>query len=71
MRTAVVLPAPLGPSTPSTVPSRAGQVDPVQRLGGAEALGEPLGLDGERHQCSPRVVVFVMIARRPGKYPRV
>ena len=47
MRTAVVLPAPLGPSTPSTVPARSGEVDAVQRERLAEALGEPVGLDRE------------------------
>ncbi len=32
MRTAVVLPAPLGPSSPSTVPARHVEIDPLQSL---------------------------------------
>ena len=46
IRTAVVLPAPLGPSRPSTVPGRHGEVDAGERLDVAEALGEALDPDG-------------------------
>ena len=45
MRTAVVLPAPLWPSSPSTVPGATRQVQPAQRLGLAEALAQVLGED--------------------------
>ncbi len=41
MRTAVVLPAPLWPSRPSTVPGSTLEVEPAQRLGVAEALPGP------------------------------
>ena len=46
MRTAVVLPAPFGPSTPSTVPARHGQVDAAQRMHIPERLGQALHQDG-------------------------
>ena len=49
MRTAVVLPAPLGPSTPSTVPAGHGEVHALQRPRLPEVLHEALGLD---HQVS-------------------
>ena len=49
MRTAVVLPAPLGPSTPSTVPAGDGEVHALQRPRLPERLDEALGLD---HQVS-------------------
>ena len=45
IRTAVVLPAPLGPSTPRIVPGRDAQVDAGEGDGRAEALGQALGLD--------------------------
>ena len=40
MRTVVVLPAPFGPSTPSTVPLRDGEVDAVERAHLPERLDE-------------------------------
>ena len=60
-RTAVVLPAPLGPSRPSTVPAARLEVDAVERAHVAEGLHEPLdgdrgagggrhALDGTRHR---------------------
>ena len=52
-RTAVVLPAPLGPRRARTVPGPAAQVNPAQRLGAAEALGQPLGLDRVCHVPFP------------------
>ena len=46
IRTAVVLPAPFGPSRPSTVPVGTREVDAVDGDDVAEALREPFGLDG-------------------------
>ena len=42
IRTAVVLPAPFGPSSPSTVPRGHRQVDAPQRADLAERLGQAL-----------------------------
>jgi len=46
MRTAVVLPAPLGPRRPSTVPSYYREIQAVQRPGLAVALLQPFGQNG-------------------------
>ena len=46
IRTVVVLPAPLGPSRPSTEPSGTTKRDAVDGDGVAEVLDEVLGLDG-------------------------
>ena len=48
MRTAVVLPAPFGPEHAEHGALSDGEVDARERLGGAEALGEALGLDRVR-----------------------
>ncbi len=48
MRTVVVLPAPLGPSRPSTVPCRDGEVDAVEREGPTLVdCDQPAYLDGD------------------------
>ena len=47
IRTVVVLPAPLGPSRPSTEPSGTDERDAVDGDRVAEVLDEVLGLDGE------------------------
>ena len=48
-RTAVVLPAPFGPSRPSTAPARHGEGHAVERVHVAEVLDEILGDD----RCAP------------------
>ena len=46
IRTVVVLPAPLGPSMPSTVPCGHGEAHAVDRDLVAEVLDQVVGLDG-------------------------
>ena len=48
MRTAVVLPAPFGPEHAEHGALAGGEVDARERLGVAEALVQPLGLDRVR-----------------------
>ncbi len=58
IRTAVVLPAPLGPSTPCTTPLRNGQVQPVQGRFGAVVLVQSFDDDrmiAVRHDISSRL----------------
>ena len=64
MRTAVVLPAPFGPEHAEHRAAPGGEVDPVQGLGGAEALAQALGLDHVGHAGS--VCGGADIARTPG-----
>ena len=49
IRTAVVLPAPFGPSSPSTVPVGTEKLDAVERDDGTEPLLEIFDDDGVRH----------------------
>ena len=46
MRTAVVLPAPFGPSSPRTLPRLHAEVDAAQRFDVAVALAQACRLDG-------------------------
>ena len=46
MRTAVVLPAPFGPSSPKTLPGLDAEIDAAKRVDVAVALAQPSGLDG-------------------------
>ena len=46
MRTAVVLPAPFGPSSPKTLPASTLEVDAAEGLDVAVALAQAGGLDG-------------------------
>ena len=48
IRTSVVFPAPLGPSSPEQLAREHFKVDRVDHRAIAEALGELAGLDGER-----------------------
>jgi len=48
------LAGPVGPQHPQHGAGARGQVDPRERLGGAEGLAQPLGLDGEVHRRSFR-----------------
>ena len=74
MRTAVVLPAPFGPSRPSTLPACDAQVDAAERLDVAVALAQPLCLDccGRRHHLTlAKACCFARQAtRRSGKPKR-
>ena len=54
MRTAVVLPAPLGPSTPSTVPRRAARSTPSSACVSPKRLRRPPGFDGVVHAVEHR-----------------
>ena len=49
VRMSVVLPAPFGPRTASTLPGRDREVQPGERLDVAEVLREALGLDHQIH----------------------
>ena len=53
MRTAVVLPAPLGPSTPSTVPAPARRGRRRPAPASRRSASEALGLDGDVHLVAP------------------
>ena len=46
MRTSVVLPAPLGPSSPNTVPGLDLEVEAVERDDVAERVPDAVGADG-------------------------
>ena len=52
-RTAVVLPAPLGPSRPEDRALRHVEVDAVQCPDVAEGLDQTFGVDGAWHMCAP------------------
>ena len=54
MRMVVVLPEPLGPRKPHTSPSRHRDIDMIDRDLAAEALGQPVHIDGEFVGASQR-----------------
>ena len=57
MRTSVVLPAPLGPSSPNTVPGAIVEVEAVQGGHVAEAPAQLADFDGGGHAALLRIVM--------------